>query len=64
MYEVRGSEQFIVSDITYLKTDEGHAYLALATDPYLYYVFMPFGYLCPLGTKYEYSSKKSLKNGT
>ena len=28
------SEQAIVSDITYLKTDEGHAYLALATDPY------------------------------
>jgi transposase InsO family protein len=28
------SEQAIVSDITYLKTDAGHAYLALATDPY------------------------------
>jgi transposase InsO family protein len=28
------SEQALVSDITYLKTDEGHAYLALATDPY------------------------------
>jgi transposase InsO family protein len=28
------SEQVIVSDITYLKTDDGHAYLALATDPY------------------------------
>ena len=28
------SEQAIVSDITYLKTDSGHAYLALATDPY------------------------------
>jgi len=32
--EITHSEQFIVSDITYLKTDEGHAYLALATDPY------------------------------
>jgi transposase InsO family protein len=28
------SEQAIVCDITYLKTDEGHAYLAAATDPY------------------------------
>jgi transposase InsO family protein len=28
------SEQAVVSDITYLRTDEGHAYLALATDPY------------------------------
>jgi len=32
--EITHSEQFIVSDITYLKTDDGHAYLALATDPY------------------------------
>jgi transposase InsO family protein len=32
--EITHSEQFIVSDITYLKTDAGHAYLALATDPY------------------------------
>jgi transposase InsO family protein len=32
--ELTHSEQVIVSDITYLKTDEGHAYLALATDPY------------------------------
>ena len=31
--EITHSEQVIVSDITYLKTDEGHAYLALATDP-------------------------------
>jgi transposase InsO family protein len=36
--EITHSEQVIVSDITYLKTDDGHAYLALATDPYLYYV--------------------------
>jgi transposase InsO family protein len=28
------SEQAIVCDITYLKTDDGHAYLATATDPY------------------------------
>ena len=32
--ELTHSEQVIVSDITYLKTDEGHAYLSLATDPY------------------------------
>jgi transposase InsO family protein len=32
--ELKHSEQVIVSDITYLKTDEVHAYLALATDPY------------------------------
>jgi len=32
--EITHSEQAIVSDITYLKTDTGHAYLALATDPY------------------------------
>ena len=32
--EITHSEQAIVSDITYLKTDAGHAYLALATDPY------------------------------
>ena len=32
--ELTHSEQVIVSDITYLKTDAGHAYLALATDPY------------------------------
>jgi transposase InsO family protein len=32
--EIAHSEQAIVSDITYLKTDAGHAYLALATDPY------------------------------
>lgn len=24
----------MVTDITYIKTDQGHAYLALATDPY------------------------------
>jgi transposase InsO family protein len=28
------SEQAVVNDITYLKTDEGDAYLALSTDPY------------------------------
>jgi transposase InsO family protein len=28
------SEQVFVSDITYIKTDEGHAYLALVTDAY------------------------------
>jgi len=28
------SEQAVVNDITYLKTDEGDAYLALTTDPY------------------------------
>jgi transposase InsO family protein len=32
--EITHSEQVIVCDITYLKTDEVHAYLALATDPY------------------------------
>jgi transposase InsO family protein len=28
------AEQALVTDITYIKTDQGHAYLALATDPY------------------------------
>jgi transposase InsO family protein len=32
--EIIHSEQAVVSDITYLKTDEGDAYLALVTDPY------------------------------
>jgi putative transposase len=32
--EISYSEQALVADITYIKTDEGHAYLALATDPY------------------------------
>ena len=32
--KITHSEQALVSDITYLKTDSGHAYLALATDPY------------------------------
>lgn len=32
--EIKHSEQVIVCDITYIKTDQGHAYLALATDPY------------------------------
>jgi len=32
--ELIHSEQAIVCDITYLKTDAGHAYLATATDPY------------------------------
>jgi transposase InsO family protein len=32
--ELTHSEQAVVCDITYLKTDECHAYLATATDPY------------------------------
>jgi transposase InsO family protein len=32
--EITHAEQAFVSDITYLKTDEGHAYLALVTDVY------------------------------
>lgn len=32
--EITHSEQVFVSDITYIKTDEGHAYLALVTDAY------------------------------
>ena len=32
--ETNHSEQVFVSDITYIKTDEGHAYLALITDAY------------------------------
>ena len=32
--EINHSEQVLVSDITYIKTDEGHAYLALVTDAY------------------------------
>lgn len=32
--EISHSEQVFVSDITYIKTDEGHAYLALVTDAY------------------------------
>jgi transposase InsO family protein len=32
--EINHSEQVFVSDITYIKTDEGHAYLALVTDAY------------------------------
>jgi len=32
--ELTHSEQAIVCDITYLKTDAGHAYMATATDPY------------------------------
>jgi len=32
--EIIHSEQAVVSDITYLKTDEGDAFLALVTDPY------------------------------
>lgn len=32
--EIKHSEQALVTDITYIKTDQGHAYLALATDPY------------------------------
>src|SRR5690606_15533635 len=32
--EIKHAEQALVTDITYIKTDEGHAYLALATDPY------------------------------
>jgi putative transposase len=32
--EITHSEQVFVSDITYVKTDEGHAYLSLVTDAY------------------------------
>ena len=32
--EITHAEQAVVCDITYLKTDNVHAYLALATDPY------------------------------
>lgn len=32
--EITHSEQVFVSDITYIKTDNGHAYLALVTDAY------------------------------
>src|SRR5690606_3665796 len=32
--ELTHSEQAVVADITYIKTDEGNAYLALVTDPY------------------------------
>jgi putative transposase len=32
--EIEHSEQVFVSDITYIKTDHGHAYLALVTDAY------------------------------
>jgi transposase InsO family protein len=32
--KITHSEQAVVSDITYLRTDTGHAYLALTTDPY------------------------------
>ncbi|QES88341.1 hypothetical protein [Rhizosphaericola mali] len=32
--EITHAEQALVTDITYIKTDKGHAYLALATDPY------------------------------
>lgn len=32
--DITHAKQALVTDITYIKTDEGHAYLALATDPY------------------------------
>jgi putative transposase len=32
--DITHAEQALVTDITYIKTDEGHAYLALAADPY------------------------------
>jgi transposase InsO family protein len=32
--KITHSEQVFVSDITYIKTDDGHAYLALVTDAY------------------------------
>ena len=32
--EITHAEQVLVNDITYIKTDNGHAYLALATDAY------------------------------
>jgi len=31
---IEHSEQVFVADITYIKTDVGHAYLALVTDAY------------------------------
>lgn len=31
---LKHAEQALVTDITYIKTDRGHAYLALATDPF------------------------------
>ena len=31
---LKHAEQALVTDITYIKTDQGHAYLALATDPF------------------------------
>lgn len=33
-FKITHSEQVFVSDITYIKTDQGHAYLALVTDAY------------------------------
>ena len=32
--ELTHAEQAVVCDITYIKTDQGHAYLSLVTDPY------------------------------
>ncbi len=32
--EIKHAEQVFVSDITYIKTDEAHAYLAVVTDAY------------------------------
>lgn len=32
--ELINAEQAVVCDITYIKTDQGHAYLSLVTDPY------------------------------
>jgi putative transposase len=32
--DITHAEQALVTDITYIKTDQVHAYLALATDPY------------------------------
>lgn len=33
--EIEQSEQVFVSNITYIKTDYGHTYLALVTDAFL-----------------------------
>ncbi len=32
--KLKHAEQAVVCDITYIKTDQGHAYLSLVTDPY------------------------------
>ncbi|MDD3721154.1 MAG: hypothetical protein PHW92_01520 [Lutibacter sp.] len=47
--KITHSEQVFVSDITYINTDEGHAYLALVTDAYSrklnsFYYQQPFNF--------------------